>query len=144
MTDAPDLLPCPFCGGAAELQKGLVAFDDYEIHCGGCGMAGPSFGAMDVTPSAKAESIAAWNTRATPRVKPLVWEELGGGFWRAPLPLFGNVRVDNYGAYEVTWSIRGFCDTFTPGQFPTDDAAKAAAQADFTARILAALDMGEV
>jgi hypothetical protein len=77
-------------------------------------------------------------------VKPLEWESLDdtGRFWRAPAPLFGNIRVEAYGdPYRIAYSVPGFSDTFTEGEFDTPEAAKAAAQADYTSRILAALDM---
>lgn len=80
------------------------------------------------------------------RVKPLAWEDLGakGNFSRAKSPLFGTIRVENYGdCFTVAYSVPGFSDTFTPGEFPSIEAAKAAAQADYEARICAALTTGE-
>jgi hypothetical protein len=78
------------------------------------------------------------------RVKPLEWEEMSGGFWRAPAPLFGSIRVEHYGeSYEVVWSVPGYCDRFCKGEFLDEDAAKSAAQADYEARILAALENPE-
>jgi hypothetical protein len=75
------------------------------------------------------------------RVKPLVWERLGGGNYRAKAPLFGNIRIEGWssGKWNVAWSVPGFCDTFTDGDFPTLEAAQAAAQADFADRIMAAI-----
>ena len=62
--NAPDLLPCPFCGGPASIHKGMQAFDDFEVHCDPCGMCGPNFGSMGETLTPKEDAIAAWNTRA--------------------------------------------------------------------------------
>lgn len=76
-------------------------------------------------------------------VKPLVWEDLGNGrAYRAACPLFGSIRVESYysGDFHVLWSVPGFCSDFTPGLYDTAKLAQAAAQADYTARILAALE----
>jgi hypothetical protein len=77
-------------------------------------------------------------------VKPLSWERLDdtGRFWRAPAPLFGNIRVEAYGGpYRIAYSVPGFSHTFTEGEFDTPEVAMRAAQADYQSRILAALDM---
>ena len=72
------------------------------------------------------------------KVKPLEWQNLGGGFWYATAPLFGRIRVDHYcDDYEVSWSVSGFTDTFCEGKFDTAQLAKAAAQATYEAGILA-------
>lgn len=75
-------------------------------------------------------------------VKPLVWEDMGENFAKAAAPLFGNIRCERYGegGFTISWSVPGFAGQFTLGSFPTLEAAKAAAQADYEARILAALD----
>jgi len=75
-------------------------------------------------------------------VKPLMWEDLGNGrAYRAACPLFGSIRIEAYysGEFHVLWSVPGFCDSFTPGLYETAELAKAAAQADYEARILSAL-----
>jgi Lar family restriction alleviation protein len=69
-------------------------------------------------------------------VKPLEWEEIGSGFYRAKAPLFGNIRVEKYGTrFTVCYSLPGYSDTFTPGDFATAEAAKTAAQADYEQRV---------
>ncbi|MCQ0986442.1 hypothetical protein [Jiella marina] len=73
-------------------------------------------------------------------VKPLQFEHLGGDFWRAPAPLFGNIRVDHYGEdYAVTWSVPGITDTLVPGSWPTANEAKTAAQTHYEGVVLACL-----
>ncbi len=53
--ETPDLLPCPFCGGAAKLLDGIYV---RNIECTVCGAIGPD--ARD------AEAVAMWNTRPSP------------------------------------------------------------------------------
>lgn len=70
------------------------------------------------------------------RVRKLVWEETPDGFW----------SDISFGWYEIIFTDRGdllTCAGVEIGFFPNDEfsaAAKAAAQADFEARILAALE----
>lgn len=80
-------------------------------------------------------------------VKGLEWETIGArkNFSRAKAPLFGNIRVENYGdTFTVAWSVPGFSDTFTDGDFPTLAAAQAAAEQDYRARIAAALHIDKI
>lgn len=75
------------------------------------------------------------------RVKPLEWENYGTTAV-AVAPLFGRLRVDPYGSggnWIVSFSVPGYSNTFTEGEWPTLEAAKAAAQADYEARVLACL-----
>ena len=76
------------------------------------------------------------------KVKPLVWRELAGGNATAPFPLLGTIFVaKSDGGFRVMWSLPGRGDTFTPGRWATLEAAKAAAQADYEARIMSAIDV---
>ena len=53
-TKAPELLPCPFCGGEAE----YISYPNIHlVHCFSCGLE------MDAQIETKAEAITAWNTR---------------------------------------------------------------------------------
>ena len=58
--DAPELLPCPFCGGAAHVDGTSWTTRDGKDQawatCKKCGTYGPS----------STNAIAAWNRRATP------------------------------------------------------------------------------
>ena len=90
------------------------------------------------------------------RIKPLVWEDADEGMctkWRAPA-LLGNyelVELDKGGGLSVNfswgrplsfWFIQGEPNEYGPTgpkQFPTLEAAKAAAQSDYEARIISAL-----
>lgn len=55
------LLPCPFCGGEAEIALGQSDFDGAEIFCVKCSA---SCGHFENDPMAE-KAIAAWNTRTT-------------------------------------------------------------------------------
>ena len=133
----PELLPCPFCGGDADLS-----FDKghhptwWKVTCIDCGCR------TQTNTTDQNRAIAAWNTRASLCVKPLVWQDLGAALARAPAPLFGNIRVEKYSDnFTVAWSVPGYTDTFAPGEFATKDDAKAAAQAHYEACILSALTL---
>lgn len=77
-------------------------------------------------------------------VKPLEWELLGGDSWRASALFFGSFRVENFASgYIVLWSAPGISDTFIEGRWPTAEAAKAAAEADYRQRILSALSVAD-
>jgi hypothetical protein len=70
----------------------------------------------------------------------LAWEAYGDDqdHWRAPAPLFGNIRVDNYGfGFEVNWSVPGHTETLVKGMWETADLAKAAAQEHVNAALRA-------
>lgn len=81
------------------------------------------------------------------RVKPLEWEDFDGlgakasGFYQA------NYLIQKWsgdGRYEVAMSYPGYQTGYDgPRWHPTLEAAKAAAQADYEARILAALTAHE-
>lgn len=77
------------------------------------------------------------------QVRALEWDEIDDGkAFRALLPIIGSVRVEPYGCcgwWEVLWSMPGQCDKLIPDVFDNPDEAKAAAQADYERRILAAL-----
>ena len=131
MTDAPELKPCPFCG-SSNLKSGG---DDKIVGtwCLDCQAVGPNqYGRHE------------WNTRADlakPRVKPLVWDGPNCGIWDA-----GKRFHSDCAAYRIIWDL-GRNETYTAyfgnnrlGTFDTLEDAKAAAQADYEARVLACLE----
>ena len=62
------LLPCPFCGGDAkyEAEGEWQYYDAWSVECRVCGASVCGNADMRVSgASAKAEAIAAWNTRHT-------------------------------------------------------------------------------
>jgi Lar family restriction alleviation protein len=67
MSDAPELKPCPFCGGEAEFHSLLPRYDDAFVRCPNCEIDGPRFGGNDDREGSNAQAIAAWNTRAALR-----------------------------------------------------------------------------
>lgn len=60
----------------------------------------------------------------------LEWEQLRHNTYRADLPVYGSVRVENFGgeSWGVSVSVPGFSTTLVEGAFPSADQAKAAAQ----------------
>lgn len=56
---APDLKPCPFCGGEARAEKSKTITDAWVVEC----KKGHSDGCIYVV---KDHAIAAWNIRTTP------------------------------------------------------------------------------
>lgn len=76
------------------------------------------------------------------RVKPLEWEDFEGWGAKAKAMLLTSYIISKWsdGRFEVTVSAPGYGTGFDGERFhPTIGAAKAAAQADYAARILAAL-----
>lgn len=66
------------------------------------------------------------------QVKPLEFEYLGGNSYRAPAPLFGNIRIEQWGEdWHVNWSVPGFSDSFVHGEFIGPDEAMKAAQTKY-------------
>jgi len=129
--------PCPFGNNPG---KQFFQQPDHEtayIICGSCGSSGPT------DYKTKKDAVAAWNTRPAPKVKPLVWVTHGGipGLHEASSPI---------GWYYNIWASEGVWYEGDPAsgepmrkKYATIEAAKAAAQADYDARILAALMMGD-
>lgn len=145
---APDLKPCPFCGGEARKWQDpshsaawFIGCDDGDRDC---------FGSIHWAET-EAEAIAAWNRRAAlparwVGVKPLVWEpSVIGKPWhsaKAPWGWYYAQWDDETQAWFASLEM-GEVEApiiLSPSDVPTIDAAKAAAQADYEARILSALE----
>jgi len=138
MTD--QLKPCPFCGGEAMCALPTGGWAECK-ECGGCG---PVSGGKR-----RADAIAAWNTRAPVKVKPLVWDVTG---WSGGDGIKGenddewtaHLHGHHYAAYYIAWFGGDVFRLADPddkvSRHTSLDAAKAAAQADYEARILAALE----
>ena len=135
MTDAPELKPCPFCGGDADL---MTPEDDNmrlaTAMCMGCYITGPE-------KETEAEAITAWNTRADltkPRVKPLVWHHItstGDRNVHEAKSLLGRYTIWPDGS----WRLKGhYVGGY--GEVRSLSGAKAAAQADYEARVLVCLE----
>lgn len=141
------LLPCPFCGGDLPYTDeescrifGKRTGHSFAVACSNCEVSAPGERTMK-------ESIAAWNRRAIPAaqvtVKPLEWFEVTD---RDDEDFGKHVAVDTnihvrYKVYKVYGGGWRLCGSVPFGQpiRPTIEAAKAAAQADYEARIRSAL-----
>lgn len=74
---APQIKPCPFCGGEGEYNPSLrgVGHGATAIRCRTCGVRGPNYKVVDagsgqntrVRNMNKREAITAWNTRSGAR-----------------------------------------------------------------------------
>jgi Lar family restriction alleviation protein len=153
MTNTPEtmaLAPCPFCGGeAVDVDTSEICCPiEYNAHarCSDCDAQGPAEYRWDTPNEAKAEAIAAWNRRADTRpapvsVKPLEWEDVGYGWAKTSWGGYTITdRFDPFWDEAFGWehSSRGDGDR-SEEVFESVDAAKAAAQADYEARILPAI-----
>ena len=121
MIDIPELKPCPFCGGEPIVERQGDRRQSHIIYCGECG------GRLETGETWNAGQL--WNTRTEPQVKPLVWQR-NGNHWAG-----GHGYVVRKFGSEFTLTVQNQFDR----KFPTVDAAKAAAQADYTRRTLDAL-----
>ena len=127
------LKPCPFCGGEAETDRVGNLRQSHIVTCTDCG--------CRLESNETFNHGVSWNTRAAPKVKPLVWEHANDYLFLSELFIFGIIRVEKYGSgWQVNWSMPGFSGTFVEGEFDTADEAKTAAQADYERRILEALE----
>lgn len=126
-----ELKGCPFCGLSKLRLEGSGEGFHWVVCEHECRAEGPvCYG--------EAASIEAWNRRVPQPVKirPLEWEKLGYGFFRAPAPLFGNIRVEHYGdEFTVSYSLPGYSNTFAEGAFGTEEQALAAAEAEYQKRM---------
>ena len=133
-----ELKPCPFCNQAARAVPDSEHSTAHTLqhHSKGC----PIDDLWDWYPDEE-QAIAAWNQRAKPVVRALVWKDPGTGFEKAePFGLLeyevGSAEED--GGEGFFW-YEYLSDKYVTG-FVDEAAAKAAAQADFTSRVHACLE----
>ena len=154
----PEMLPCPFCGGGVVIRgKALDERFGYitssTVTCRSCHASisrqdGTNSNGWAIDATALPKAIAAWNTRASSCVKPLVWTE--------PTPPNAECSYDHVfalsalGQYSIEWKSWKDTDTHhdarcvfcANGDFldgGTLDQAKSAAQAHYEACIMSAL-----
>ena len=152
-----DLKPCPFCGGIAHITKsydpdGFGAF--HHVQCSKCRAKGTEFHALETCPIFFEQVRAAWNTRAKTKaadaleadlcavVKPMEWKDGGNGRWAAWDGYFViQFMKEPFQSIETGKPTR-FCLMRVNADnryFSRLEEAKAAAQADYEARIISAI-----
>lgn len=130
MSNAPDLLPCPFCGGEAVYTEG------WGVRCSDCYCG---------VPARLCEVDEQWNRRAdlalAARVKPLDWDHVDYARWstgRGHMRPEYTVKQRDCG-FEVLIGSGNFKEVVATGK-PNLEEAKAAAQADYARRTTSALE----
>lgn len=153
------LQPCPFCGGKGRTDRTGPTASALLWRAGCADNACIGAGTRWVPHGwdTEAEAIAAWNRRPAPTeavtvgVKALEWSELTSpredgpgepnGNWEAETP-FGFYQVEMVADYATVWGLSfGPEEEYIGGDRASPDEAKAAAQADYTARIMSAIDI---
>jgi len=148
MTSDAKLLPCPFCGGEAKVYGPVGWYRQYGISHS-CRVFYGGSGDFTLGAKTEEEAIAQWNRRSDlcasgqqVRVKSLEWESSETSYTQANCVL-GQYQITFLGEFEC-WQLsappkRGtyWKDGFS--RHASKSAAKAAAQADYERRILAAL-----
>lgn len=152
MPGISDLLPCPFCGGEAEMENTVTGA---SVRClnASCGAKiwkqHEPLADVGVT-----NSIAAWNRRSLSptgvRVKPLVWGECAINRWGGfDIPSSHGLAVayakTGIGTYAIVKGSQGRFEAWlrseqVSGSYATKDEAKAAAEADRKQRILSEIE----
>ena len=65
-----DLLPCPFCGGKADIDYDGSVYDGTHVYCTECDIRTESYKTKTGSTWDVDAAIAAWNRRALPAVQP--------------------------------------------------------------------------
>lgn len=140
---AVDLLPCPFCGERAHIVSERDINTDgrlYFVKCRKCRAKGPESYANETCPIFYEGVRATWNTRApvsVGKVKALEWKR---GVVDLAKPMPGMKYVACSTTPAGSWAFWLDEAPETRAVFPSEAEAKSAAQADYDARILAALE----
>ena len=115
MTDTPELLPCPFCGGEAKIYNAdLETY--YAVSCTNCDMA-----VTGAFYESEEEAAKPWNLRVPPKAEPDVSE-----FYVVEEPDLAAILAEPAdGAPDTVWITDGqypyFKDGWTGGDWSCDD-----------------------
>ena len=136
-----DLLPCPFCGGEADMMQ-----NDFDISCNrGTVMCMTCFATSADNDGSWQEATCLWNTRTPPTpaqiialVPELDFQQTDFARWTTGM-IFG-------GEYKIRYDGEDFIVTrghaILVSRNSTQADAEVSAQLDYTARILRALGLG--
>jgi hypothetical protein len=133
----PALIPCPFCGESIDdVDFARGASGSMAVECSYCQAVGP-FVIRGRAPAIHEPVIAAWNTRAPARVKPLAWREIDPGhrFIGTGLGFTCEVHRLHKGGWEAIWPL-------STAEFPEKAAALQASQDTYAAMVRSYLDLG--
>ena len=140
MSDNPKLKPCPFCGSDDVSPECFHENDYAQSLCNNCLARGPW---VDQVGDYKRPANR-WNERTDPDIKPLPWENFDGGTYWAH-SIVGTYRVEDRdhgvvlrrGEEIIRYIDEGGEDW---GAWGSIEKAQMAANADYSSRILSALN----
>lgn len=126
MSDAPELKPCPLCGGTDIRDESYWIASPVEYFgryaCSNCDTEGPtSEFKYDNRADAQSDAAAQWNTRADTITTPS-WHRIDDPDNPPPMDGTKILAYDGIGTFTVEWHSCGWMGSEVDGDpFPSDD-----------------------